>query len=87
MTDPQVALLMLGVLLFAILLGFPIGFTLVAMGVGFGFYAYFRPAQGILDNNKSPGRRVGQPVHLEFLRHSEDLGRLLVGPEHQVPDG
>ncbi len=40
MTDPQVALLMLGILLFAILLGFPICFTLIALGVGFGFYAY-----------------------------------------------
>ena len=40
MTDPQVALLMLGLLLFAILLGFPICFTLIALGVGFGFYAY-----------------------------------------------
>ncbi len=40
MTDPQVALLMLGLLLFVILLGFPICFTLIALGVGFGFYAY-----------------------------------------------
>jgi TRAP-type mannitol/chloroaromatic compound transport system permease large subunit len=40
MTDPQVALMMLGLLLFAILLGFPICFTLIALGVGFGFYAY-----------------------------------------------
>ena len=51
MTDPQVALLMLGVLLLAILLGFPITFTLIAMGVGFGFYAYYRPGVAILDNN------------------------------------
>ncbi|MGH6923031.1 MAG: TRAP transporter large permease [Propylenella sp.] len=41
MTDPQVALLMLGVFIFIILLGFPIAFTLMAMGVGFGYYAYF----------------------------------------------
>ena len=51
MTDPQVALLMLGMLLFAILLGFPIAFTLIAMGIGFGFYAYYRPGADILDNN------------------------------------
>ncbi len=50
MTDPQVALLMLGVLLITILLGFPIAFTLVAMGVGFGFYAYFNPALPWYDN-------------------------------------
>ncbi len=43
MTDPQVALLMLGLLLLAIMLGFPIAFTLIAMGVGFGFYAYYSP--------------------------------------------
>jgi len=41
MTDPQIALLMLGLLLVTIMLGFPICFTLVAMGVGFGFYAYY----------------------------------------------
>jgi tripartite ATP-independent transporter DctM subunit len=41
MTDPQIALLMLGIFIFIILLGFPISFTLMAMGVGFGYYAYF----------------------------------------------
>jgi len=41
MTDPQVALTMLGVFIFIILLGFPIAFTLMAMGVGFGYYAYY----------------------------------------------
>jgi tripartite ATP-independent transporter DctM subunit len=43
MTDPQVALVMLGAFIFIILLGFPIAFTLMAMGVGFGYYAYFDP--------------------------------------------
>jgi len=51
MSDPHVAMLMLGLLLLTILLGFPICFTLIAMGVGFGYYAYFRPGQDILDNN------------------------------------
>lgn len=51
MTDPQIALLMLGLLLVLILLGFPIAFTLIAMGVGFGFYAYYRPGVALLDNN------------------------------------
>jgi TRAP-type mannitol/chloroaromatic compound transport system permease large subunit len=41
MTDPQIAVFMLGIFIFTILLGFPIAFTLVAMGVGFGYYAYF----------------------------------------------
>ncbi len=44
MTDPQVAMLMMGSFVASILLGFPICFTLVAMGVGFGYYAYATPA-------------------------------------------
>jgi tripartite ATP-independent transporter DctM subunit len=40
MTDPQVAMLMMGSFIISILLGFPICFTLVAMGTGFGYYAY-----------------------------------------------
>ncbi len=41
MTDPQVAVSMLGIFLLTIFLGFPICFTLMAMGVGFGYYAYY----------------------------------------------
>jgi len=41
MSDPVVALLMLAIFLMIILLGFPIAFTLMAMGIGFGYYAYF----------------------------------------------
>ena len=33
-----------GSFIFVIFLGFPIAFTLMAMGVGFGYYAYFDPA-------------------------------------------
>lgn len=50
MTDPQIALLMLGSFIFVILLGFPIAFTLMAMGVGFGYYAYFQPGQDFFDS-------------------------------------
>ncbi|HEX5777318.1 MAG TPA: TRAP transporter large permease subunit [Xanthobacteraceae bacterium] len=50
MTDPQVGLMMLGLFIFIIMLGFPIAFTLIAMGVGFGFYAYFTPGQAFFDN-------------------------------------
>jgi tripartite ATP-independent transporter DctM subunit len=50
MTDPQVGMLMLGLFIFVIMLGFPIAFTLIAMGVGFGYYAYFTPGQDILAN-------------------------------------
>ena len=41
MTNPEVAILMLSVFIVMILLGFPVAFTLLAMGVGFGYYAYF----------------------------------------------
>ena len=41
MTDPQVAVIMLLVLILAIFLGFPVAFTLMALGVGVGYYAYF----------------------------------------------
>ncbi|HWV82263.1 MAG TPA: TRAP transporter large permease subunit [Hyphomicrobiaceae bacterium] len=50
MTDPQVGMLMLGLFIFIIMLGFPIAFTLIAMGVGFGFYAYFVPGQAFFEN-------------------------------------
>ena len=43
MTDPQVAMIMMGSFVASILLGFPICFTLIAMGVGFGYYAYAPP--------------------------------------------
>ncbi|MGZ3218130.1 TRAP transporter large permease [Paracoccus sp. T5] len=41
MTDPQVALMMLGIFILLVFLGFPIAFTLMALGIGFGYYAYF----------------------------------------------
>ncbi len=50
MTDPQVAILMLSIFIFLVLLGFPIAFTLIAIGVGFGYYAYFE--EGNLFLNK-----------------------------------
>jgi tripartite ATP-independent transporter DctM subunit len=52
MTDPQVAVMMLGIFILTIFLGFPIAFTLMAMGVGFGYYAYYDPTrmQTIFDN-------------------------------------
>ena len=50
MSDPAVALSMLGILVFAILIGFPVAFTLMALGVGFGYYAYFQAGQAFIDN-------------------------------------
>jgi len=56
MTNPEVALVMLGLFIVLVMLGFPIAFTLLAMGVGFGYYAYHQghPIEqfsDIFDNN------------------------------------
>ena len=55
MTDPEVAILMLCLFIGLVLLGFPIAFTLVAMGVAFGYYAYFQGGidaiADLFDNN------------------------------------
>lgn len=50
MSDPVIALFMLGLFIVFIFLGFPIAFTLMAMGIGFGFYAYYDPVLSFLDN-------------------------------------
>ncbi|MBO0335154.1 TRAP transporter large permease subunit [Sneathiella sp. CAU 1612] len=42
MTNPEVAIFMLCLFILLVLLGFPIAFTLLAMGVAFGYYAYFQ---------------------------------------------
>jgi len=42
MTDPEIAIMMLSLFIVLVLLGFPIAFTLLAMGVGFGYYAYYQ---------------------------------------------
>jgi tripartite ATP-independent transporter DctM subunit len=52
MSDPLIAVIMLGIFVLTILLGFPICFTLMAMGVAFGYYAYYdaERMQSIFDN-------------------------------------
>ena len=52
LTNPEIAILMMGIFLFAVLLGFPIAFTLMAMGIGFGYFAYYDPSRmdHLLDN-------------------------------------
>jgi TRAP-type mannitol/chloroaromatic compound transport system permease large subunit len=52
MTDPQIAIMMLGLFIFVVLLGFPIAFTLIGMSLGFGYYAYFDPMRmkSLFDN-------------------------------------
>ncbi len=55
MTNPEVAIFMLTLFIFLVLLGFPIAFTLIAMGVGFGYYAYYKGGietiGDVFDNN------------------------------------
>ncbi len=50
MTDPQLGIVQLILFIFLIMLGFPIAFTLMAMGVSFGFYAYYVSGQAFVDN-------------------------------------
>ena len=50
MSDPAVALVMIGILVFVICVGFPVAFTLMALGVGFGYYAYYQDGQAFFDN-------------------------------------
>ena len=57
MSNPEVAVLQLGVLVFAIMLGFPVAFTLMALGIGFGFYAYYDA--GLFEHDLQPHRRRG----------------------------
>ncbi|HKY86450.1 MAG TPA: TRAP transporter large permease subunit [Pseudorhodoplanes sp.] len=50
LSDPQIGIAMLVLFIFTIMLGFPIAFTLLGMGVGFGFYAYYVPGQEVFAN-------------------------------------
>jgi tripartite ATP-independent transporter DctM subunit len=51
MIEPgTIALVMLGILVLTIMIGFPVAFTLMALGVGFGYYAYYVPNQAFFDN-------------------------------------
>jgi len=50
MSNAVLALVMLGLFVFVIMIGFPVAFTLMAMGIIFGYYAYYQAGQGIFDN-------------------------------------
>src|SRR5882724_11627485 len=50
MSDPALGLLMLALIVVVIMLGFPTAFTLMGLGMFFGFIAYFDPSQSIVDN-------------------------------------
>jgi TRAP-type mannitol/chloroaromatic compound transport system permease large subunit len=50
MSDPALGFLMLGLIVVVIMMGFPTAFTLMGLGMFFGFYAYYDPAEAWLDN-------------------------------------
>ncbi|UGV26282.1 TRAP transporter large permease subunit [Rhodopseudomonas boonkerdii] len=51
MSDPALGLLMLGLIVVVIMLGFPTAFTLMGLGMFFGFVAYYRAGEAWTDNH------------------------------------
>ncbi|MGH7824275.1 MAG: TRAP transporter large permease subunit, partial [Candidatus Binatia bacterium] len=51
MSDPALGLTMLGLIVAAIMMGFPTAFTLMGLGMIFGFLAFWFPGQLWYDNN------------------------------------
>ena len=50
-TNGHIGLLMLGLIVVAIMLGFPTAFTLMGLGMIFGFYSFYKPGQPIYENS------------------------------------
>ncbi|HMJ41670.1 MAG TPA: TRAP transporter large permease subunit [Pseudolabrys sp.] len=50
MSDPALGLLMLGLIVVVIMLGFPTAFTLMGLGIVFGFIAFYDPTHLFADN-------------------------------------
>ncbi len=50
MSDPALGMLMLSLLVAAIMMGFPTAFTLMGLGIIFGFMAYYKSGQLFADN-------------------------------------
>jgi TRAP-type mannitol/chloroaromatic compound transport system permease large subunit len=51
MSDPALGLSMLALIVIVIMMGFPTAFTLMGLGMFFGFFAYYRADQGWGDNH------------------------------------
>jgi TRAP-type mannitol/chloroaromatic compound transport system permease large subunit len=49
-SDPSLGLVMLGLIVIAIMMGFPTAFTLMGLGMGFGYLAFMAPGQHWYDN-------------------------------------
>jgi TRAP-type mannitol/chloroaromatic compound transport system permease large subunit len=50
MSDPALGLIMLMLIVVVIMMGFPTAFTLMGLGMFFGFYAFYNPAEHWVDN-------------------------------------
>ena len=50
MSDPALGLTMLGLIVIVIMMGFPTAFTLMGLGMFFGFVAFYEPGQAWADN-------------------------------------
>ena len=50
MSDPALGFTMLALIVVVIMMGFPTAFTLMGLGIFFGFYAYYDPAEAWADN-------------------------------------
>jgi TRAP-type mannitol/chloroaromatic compound transport system permease large subunit len=50
MSDPALGLAMLGLIVAAIMMGFPTAFTMMGLGMFFGFLAFYDPSQNWLNN-------------------------------------
>ena len=50
MSDPALGLLMLTLIIVVILMGFPTAFTLMGLGMMFGYVAFYDPTQAFFDN-------------------------------------
>jgi TRAP-type mannitol/chloroaromatic compound transport system permease large subunit len=50
MSDPVLGLVMLGLIVVAIMMGFPTAFTLMGMGIVFGYVAFWNPSQPFFEN-------------------------------------
>ncbi|HEV8720538.1 MAG TPA: TRAP transporter large permease subunit [Candidatus Binatia bacterium] len=50
MSDPSLGLIMLGLIVVAIMMGFPTAFTLMGLGMIFGYIAFWAPGQHWYDN-------------------------------------
>lgn len=51
MSEPALGLLMLGLIVVVIMMGFPTAFTLMGLGMFFGFFAYYQPGQAWGENH------------------------------------